>query len=397
MNSIDIVGGVYGEGCDFPNWNEIYGSAGRAAAGLSSHIEKVTLHSMTPKEHQRRITAIFDSYDVDVKWHDGTQFIRFDYLHCMADPTILPPIHRIEPQPSFNVDAELAVVFGMMECVPSVKAKVCVYDPQSPVAPRWFRDSGSVADRLAFVANANEIRKLTGKSIDEGAMEILHAEGAEIVIAKCGLDGARVFGIGGMIGTVPAFKTENVFTIGSGDVFVAAFALAWGVKKISPLDSALYASLAVAEFVEKNALPILSVADADKTDRKQVKLKGGEVYIAGPFRELGQRVTINEARKILHSLRQTVFSPVHDIGHGPAEKVVKLDLEALDRCDCVLAILNGSSPGTIFEVGYAAAKGKPLYCVAQNMRKNDLKLPQGAGAVIHDDFVSALHLLAWRE
>jgi len=397
VTSIDVIGGVYGEGCAFPNWNEIYGSAGRAAAGLSSHFDQVTLHSVSPKENQRQITPIFHSYDIDVEWHDGEQFIGFDYLHCLADPTISPSIPRIKQQPSFHVNADLAVIFGMMECTPSVKAKTCVYDPQSPIAPKGFKASGSVADRLAFVANANEIRKLTGKSIDEGAMEILATERAEIVIAKCGLEGARIFGSVGKIGSVPAFKTKNVFTIGSGDVFVAAFALAWGAKNMSPLASARYASLAVADFVEKNALPILSIGAAKETNRTAVKLKGGEVYLAGPFRELGQRVTINEARKILHSLGLNVFSPVHDIGHGPAETVVKLDLEALDKCDCVLAILKGSSPGTVFEVGYAAAKGKPVYCVAQNMRKNDLKLPQGVGAIIHDDFVSALHLLAWRE
>ena len=85
MSSIDIVGGVYGEGCAFPNWDEIYGSAGRAAAGLSSHFDKVTLHSMTPREHQKQITPIFHSYDVDVKWRDGVQFIGPHYCNCLSD------------------------------------------------------------------------------------------------------------------------------------------------------------------------------------------------------------------------------------------------------------------------------------------------------------------------
>ena len=86
---------------------------------------------------------------------------------------------------------------------------------------------------------------------------------------------------------------------------------------------------------------------------------------------------MNEARTLLGDLGMTVFSPVHDIGHGPAEVVVTRDLSALSECDAVFAILSGSSPGTVFEIGYAAAKGKPIYCLAQDLRENDMKLPQG--------------------
>ena len=92
----------------------------------------------------------------------------------------------------------------------------------------------------------------------------------------------------------------------------------------------------------------------------------------------------------------SVVSPVHDFGHGPAEKVVKKDLQALKDCDVIFAILNGSTPGTAFEIGYAAALEKPIFCVAQNVPENNIKLPVGVGCTINEDFVSALHLLAWR-
>ena len=87
---------------------------------------------------------------------------------------------------------------------------------------------------------------------------------------------------------------------------------------------------------------------------------------------------------------------MHDIGHGPAHQVVKQDLDALRRADVVVAILNGNSPGTVFEVGYAAALGKPIFCIAQNVSENDLKLPQGTECTIHKDFVTGLHEVAWR-
>lgn len=396
MTSIDIIGGVYGEGCSFPHWQEVYGSAGRAAAGLAPHLEVTRLHTVLPTDQKLRIVPIFEALGVDVKCQDGEQLVGFDYLHCLADPKISPTPTSIREQPTFHVDAGVAIMFGMMECNPTVNAEICVYDPQSPNSPKRFSETGSKAKRLAIVANSREISVLTGNDVARGAAQLIESENAEIIVAKCGLRGARLFDRSGEIGGVPAYKTRSVFSIGSGDVFVAAFTLAWAIEGMLPVSAADYASKAVAHYVETSALPIASIKDSESAVRQPVELMGGKVYLAAPFRDLGQRSVVNEARDIIRSLGMDVFSPVHDIGHGPAEKVVKQDLEALDSCDAVFAILSGSSPGTIFEVGYAAAKSKSIFCVAQNTRLNDIKLPTGVGCVIHEDFVSALHLLAWR-
>ncbi|WP_024514769.1 PfkB family carbohydrate kinase [Bradyrhizobium sp. Tv2a-2] len=398
MKSIDIVGGVYGETCAFPTRKQIFGSGGRAAVTLSSpHFETVRLHTILTPGAAEQAVPNFDAYDIDVVVHQGQQFISFEYLHCLSVPLVHPPIPNITQQSSFPVKGELVVQFGMMECRPTIEADVCVYDPQSATSPRLFSGAGSAAGRLAIVANAREIQLLTGLEVDEGANRLLRDEKAEVVVAKCGLDGARVFDGNGLVGSVPAYVTENMFTIGSGDVFVAAFALAWGKEKLDAMAAADFASKSVASYVETELLPIPTIAEARQSTRDPVKLAGGNIYLAGPFRELGQRVIINEARKVLNDLRMRPFSPVHDIGHGPARAVVQKDLDAIRNCDAVLAILNGSSPGTLFEVGFAVALNKPVYCVAQNMRSNDIKLPEGAGCIIHEDFISALHLLAWRQ
>ena len=213
MTSIDVVGGVYGERCAFPYWNQIYGSAGRAAVALSAHVDAVRLHTVLPEDHAKRISPNFETFDVELRARAGTQLIGFDYLHCLADPVISPSPAAIHQQDSFKVEAEVAVVFGMMECIPKVNANVCVYDPQSPINPRGFKVSGGEAKRLAFVANAEELRKLSGKDGIEGAEQVLLAEDAEIVIIKKGLDGATIVGAQGVIGTVPAYKTEYVFSV----------------------------------------------------------------------------------------------------------------------------------------------------------------------------------------
>ncbi len=396
MNAVTVVGGVYGEECAFPLRKQIFGSAGRAAIALSPHFDRVTLHTVLPNEAAAKITPIFDAYGIDVRVQSGSQFISFEYLHCLAEPQIHPRPSKIENQASFHVEADFVVQFGMMECNPSVSAGICVYDPQSPSAPKSFAQSGSKARRLAFVANAGEIELLTGQHVDAGALQLVYSEAAEIVIAKCGLTGASVFDKDGLVGKVPAYQTANIFTVGSGDIFVAAFAYAWGKVGMEPVAAADYASRSVAAYVETEARELDTIEGTLAADRPIINLAGGKVYLAGPFRELGQRVIINEARKALLGLGLDVFSPVHDIGHGPAEVVVEKDLQAIRDCDAVLAIINGSSPGTLFEVGYAVALGKPVFCVAQNMRSNDTKLPQGAGCIVHNDLISAAHLLAWR-
>ncbi|MBU6464008.1 MAG: nucleoside 2-deoxyribosyltransferase [Bradyrhizobium sp.] len=398
MKAIDIVGGVYGEICSFPIRKQIFGSAGRAAVALSSpHFERVTLHTALSRGAASQALPNFDVYGIDVVVHGGAQFISFEYLHCLSIPLVQPAISNIAEQPPFHVQGELVVQFGMLECRPTIEADVCVYDPQSAVNPRPFSNGGSKANRLAFIANAHEVQLITGLSIEAGAARIIRDEKAEVVVVKCGLEGARMFDQNGFVGHVPAYLTKSVFTIGSGDIFVAAFALAWGKEKLDVMRAADYASKAVASYVETELLPIPTVAAAEQISRDPIKLARGKIYLAGPFRELGQRVMINEARKVLRDLEMQPFSPVHDIGHGPARSVVQRDLAAIKDCDAVFAILNGSSPGTLFEVGYASAMNKPIYCVAQNMRSSDIKLPEGAGCVIHEDFISALHLLAWRQ
>tara|TARA_R110001592_G_scaffold73364_1_gene223913 strand:- start:1520 stop:2716 length:1197 start_codon:yes stop_codon:yes gene_type:complete len=397
MTQIDVVGGVYGERCAFPEWNQIFGSAGRAAAALSDHVDTVRLHTVLPSDDRAdRILANLDAFGIQTFSHPGDQLIGFDYIHCLADPAISPSPDAIARRSPFEVEADIAVSFGMMECVPKVRAGMCVYDPQSPTSPVGFRHTGGEAERLVIVANAHEIEKLSGLRGEVAAKAVLESENAELVVVKNGLSGAIVIGRKGVLGEVPAYKAHSVFTIGSGDVFVAAFAYAWAIERSEPVDAARYASNAVASYIETRALPMISPEDADAHVRDPVILNKGRIYLAGPFRELGQRILINEARSIMRQMGMEVFSPVHDVGRGPAEKVVRLDLEGLETCDAVFAILNGSSPGTLFEIGYAVREKTPVFCVAQNVRDVDMKLPVGAGCTIHQDFISALHLLAWR-
>lgn len=392
MSEIDIVGGLYREKCAFPYWDQLYGSAGRAAAALTGHVLSVRLHGALAAEELVAAQAIFT--DVDLRITARQQAIGFDYLHSLSVPRIEPS--RNVPKVTIpSVSGEVIIKFGMLESDPQVTGGHVVYDPQSSSNPVRFSASGSTAKHLAIIANAGEILALGGtSSVSEAVSSLFEAEKASVIVVKDGINGATVYEHGSSI-HLPAYKTQHVFTIGSGDVFVAAFALAWAIHGLSAAEAAEFASRSTADYVESRVLPINAVGSETSTRNPAAK-SGGHIYLAGPFRELGQRMMINDARQHLQALGMSVFSPIHDIGPGSADIVVKQDLAAIQQCDAVFAILNGSSPGTVFEVGYARALGKPVFCVAQNMRDVDLKLPRGSGAHLHEDYVSALFQIAWR-
>lgn len=397
MTAIDVVGGVYAERCAFPIWDQIFGSAGRAAVALTSSGDEVRLHTLVPRAQLAAVASNIEQFGVVLSARDSEQFIGFDYLHSLSDPAISPRPKLIRPQAPLEVDADRIVQFGMIEAHTKTNSEMCVYDPQSARSPTGFQATGSKTRRLAIVTNAAEARSLTGQTdLSAAGSRLLTDEAAEIVIIKDGLRGARLFEPRKPELLVPAYKTNHVFTIGSGDVFVAAFASEWFSGRLSSHEAVDYASRATASYVETSALPLISGSTAAAEDRQPVTLKGGQIYLAGPFRDVGQRFLINDARSILTSLGMSVFSPVHDIGQGPAEEVVKEDLAAVDRCDALFAILNAGTSGTAFEVGYAVAKQKPVYAVAQNVPRSNLKLPIGSGCSVYFDYVTALHQIAWR-
>ncbi|WP_311272293.1 MULTISPECIES: PfkB family carbohydrate kinase [unclassified Rhizobium] len=394
MSVIDIVGGIYREECAFPYWDQLYGSAGRAASALTGHVSSINLHSALATEGLVTANAIFASEGINLRITPRKQSIGFEYLHCLSVPKIKPG-WNVEQVSMPSVSGDVIIKFGMLESDPVVSGGHVVYDPQSPSNPVPFSTSGSAAKHLAIIANRGEILALAKTlSVDTAVSTLFKAEKAEVIVVKDGINGASVYEASGS-NYVPAYVTQNVFTIGSGDVFVAAFALAWAINGASPAQAAEYASRSTADYVETRMLPIVPLG-AEPTARRPVAKAGGHIYLAGPFREVGQRMMVDDAREQLQRLGMSVFSPIHDIGPGTADIVVKQDLAAIVQCDAVFAILNGSSPGTVFEVGYARALGKPVFCVAQNMRDVDLKLPKGSGAHLHQDYVSALFQIAWR-
>ncbi|GEM71952.1 MAG: nucleoside 2-deoxyribosyltransferase [Sphingomonas sp.] len=393
---ISVVGGVYRERCVEPHWDDVYGSAGRAAAAMSGAVDGVALHTYQADGMAEGLENLAAVYGLDVRGPviDGPG-IAFDYMHSLAEPAIAPRPDAIVRREPIVVRDDVVLRFGMLEGTAEVHARRAIYDPQSAFDPRGFRENGSTADELALILNRLEALQLTGERDPDRAIEALMSrEDADVVVLKMGGKGALVADAEGRV-LIPAYRSETVWKIGSGDVFSANFALHWGVNGASPARAADLASRAVSRYSASRALPSPSAAELDADEAAPVTPGSGRVYIAAPFFNLAELWMLGEVRRRLLEMGVEVFSPLHDVGRGPGHLVAKLDLEGLDRCDVVLAILNGGDAGTIFEIGYAVARGLPVVALAQNVRPEDLKMPEGTGCRIVEDLVTAIYHAVW--
>lgn len=393
MSAIDVAGGVYHERSTWPTWDQVFGSGGRAAACLVPHVSAVTLHSYARIDTATLFQTYAERYGFKFHPISAEQTVSFEYVHCLSRPLITPS--KLRTNQPFAVRGDAVLRFGMLDGSAVVDAERCVYDPQSRSSPEPFKANGSRAAHLAVVANRLELSIIGGSPDTMTSAQSVLSDGADVVVAKCGAEGALVVEKNRVTKVAP-YQSDRVWTIGSGDVFSAIFAARWGVHGDAPEVAADLASRAVAVYAGSMALPTPPVGQLQSSSFSPAVLSAARVYLAGPFFSIGQRWLVDEARRCLIELGMKVFSPVHDVGAGPAETVAPADLAGLMECDVVFAILDGLDSGTLFEVGHACAKGKPVYGLAQAVADEDLKMLVGSGVKIFDDFVTALHHLAWR-
>lgn len=393
-----VVGGVYREVVMWPAKDEIFGSAGRGACALAQLGTAVRLVTYADPSATQVLHDLATVYQFTVHPAPLAESIAFRYVHGLATPTFARPSSLL---PSLTVQADRVVRYGMLESDAVVDAAWAVYDPQNTHAPEPFRANGSSAERLAIVLNEHEATQMAGPHADAhtlaGAVAAL--DQAQVVVLKRGPKGALVWDRG-ITTEVPAFETSHVAKVGSGDYFVAHFAYRWMVEGLPAASAAAEASRATARYCQGGAYPTLDDLTAFHPASLQLGprwLSGYRpiIYLAGPFFSLAQLWLIEEARKALWSMGLRVFSPYHDVGPGDAQRVVPLDLQAIRDCDSVFAVVDGLDAGTVYEIGYARALGKPVVVYCENEASESLKMMQGSDCFVMPDFVSALYKMSW--
>lgn len=404
--AITVIGGSYGELCNFPR-REIYrGSGGRAAALLSGLGVDVNLFTTTGPLLAERFSEIAKLLNYQLHASPSVADIWFRYRHPLAQPDISPATWPTWCNPP-HVEADQMLVFGMLEGRPPSRARRAVYDPQDGSRSRAYGTNGSTADELAVVVSYSEGRAITERR-DPGeiASALLEDPATTVAIVKCGPQGALVRTAHSTDWVYP-FPTTRVYKVGSGDIFSAAFAHAWMVENLPPIDAAWFASRVVSAYVD---------CGQDRFDEEQVgnfraearfqhrrvgsggarQIPDHLIYLAGPFFHTAQQWAIDEVRGALKDMGFKVFSPIHDVGEGPPDEVAKKDLEGLEKCDVVLALLDGLDAGTLFEVGYAVAKGIPVVAVAESVPEVALTMLLGTNCHVTDDLTSGIYTACWK-
>ena len=255
------------------------------------------------------------------------------------------------------------------------------------------------------MANAREARALapTANNLTEVTRQILNSSGAMVVVVKDSARGCMVLtGPGSSITRVGPYPTRSVWPLGSGDVFAAGYAWAWG-KGADPVEAARVASSSAAWWccTRTSRVPpeILAGTPVDQVlDDAAPELAPPDVpplvYLAAPFFTLADRWLVETCRSVLLGLGADVFSPLHDVGPG-GDEVAARDLDGLDRADAVLALLDGWDPGTVYEVGWAHRRGLPVVGFLQGAAQEGTKMLVGTGAELHQDLSSALYRAVW--
>lgn len=393
--TITVVGGAYREVCIAPELDQFYGSGGRAAAALSTH-DDIEFHTYASGDAKRHLRNLASRYPITIRQHTARHMVSFEYDHALSPPRVQPPASTITNHRPIYAKGDVVLLFGMLEGRGQVHGKSVVYDPQSELNPARFRGGGNKATRLAIVVNQAELKELTGvEEPRRGALALMRMERAQALFVKQGADGVLA-GEGNRWKRVPAYFSERVIPIGSGDIFSAAVALFWGKLGMSAAAAADLASRCVADYVERRDLPIADRPTLRAKKFVPVNEARGRVYLAGPFFNLQQRRLIEEVLAILESAKLKVISPLHDIGRGSAKVVARADLDALRSCDRVFAILEGCDPGTLFEVGYARAKGIPVFAYTETVTDENLTMFIGSGCHVFSDLVTAIYRTKWK-
>lgn len=302
------------------------------------------------------------------------------------------------------MEADDALVFGMLEGDPVVHARRVVYDPQNPLRPRWFEDTGSTAEQVTYVLNRREGQLLTGEDEPDAIVRAIVARpGVAGCTLKLGPRGALAAGAAAELVSVPCYRTDRVWPVGSGDVFAAV--TAWGLfgEEVSHGDAALAASRGVATYCETGAMPSQPDLLLGKKPFHFREVRAGDgregrpprLYLASPFFAIQDRWLVEETRDALEGFGIDVFSPVHEIGPGEASIVAPQDLDGLRKCGIVLALLDALDPGTLMEIGYARALNIPVLAYVRGVSTEDLKMIEGSGCSLERDFTTALYRVTW--
>lgn len=228
----------------------------------------------------------------------------------------------------------------------------------------------------AVFASRQELLEYTGVESEAEAVQRLFDLATATVVVKYGIGGSAIYSRGTEPLLIPAYLTQFKCTIGAGDVFNAVFILHYlddsnleGVgKKASVATSVFIENVAFQEYV--TALASLDF-ESEWTRRQGVnappeKLSEIQIYVAGHFSSTPMRRWANDVMRALAIRGFHIVSPCNPTDMTRAE-CFKADLENITDAQILVVLLDDLGRGGLaWELGYAYAKGIPIFGLSTN-------------------------------
>jgi nucleoside 2-deoxyribosyltransferase len=99
---------------------------------------------------------------------------------------------------------------------------------------------------------------------------------------------------------------------------------------------------------------------------------GHKIYLSGPLFSQGEIAWVKRVKAFLQEtfVNAVIIWP-HEIASDDAEQIFQANLEAMNDCDLMVAILDGSQvdDGTAWEVGYFFSQGKRIVGIRTDFRR----------------------------
>jgi len=393
---INIIGGTYRE-IDYDEITaEIFGSGFRGTKFLLENECEVTFKSVGNEESLvflRENQKVYKNLKFDLVTYND--LITFKYSFPLDNPNIFPNILKIYKVNSINVNAENIIAFGMLEADYIISGNRVVYDPQTSIKPNKFSDFGN-ANELVYIVNRNEAISIAeSENIDDIKDYFLHKEKATAFIIKDGPFGAILY-IEDREIKVPSYITNNVYKIGSGDIFTASFGYYWMHKNFTIEESAQNASKSTAIYCDIKAyVDVTNFTNFEYEEFKFKSLENKQVYLASPFFAISELILVDKVRSAFLSFGINVFSPFHDVGIGNSEIIAKRDIEGINNSDIIFCLFDNYDTGTLIESGYSLSRGKKIVGYHRTCDDEKLLMLKGSDIQYYNHLTTAIYKTIW--
>lgn len=393
---ISVIGGTYRE-IDYDEVSvELFGSGFRSAKFLLENNCDVHFCTVGNEEADSFLKETHKVYNnFKFKLFPYRDLITFKYSFPLDNPTIFPNILNISKVSIPEISADNIIAFGMLEADYNISGNKVVYDPQTSIKPNKFSQFGT-AKELVYIINKNEAASIAeSENLEIIKQYFFKREKANAFIIKDGPFGATLYYKNKEI-RIPSYITNNVFKIGSGDIFTTSFGYYWMHRNMSIEEAAKNASKSTALFCDKKAYVDITLNQHFEFEEfKNTSIKDKQVYIASPFFALSELILVDKIRNAFLSFDINVFSPFHDVGIGKSEAVAKRDLEGIDNSDIVFCIFDNYDTGTLIEAGYSFSKEKKIIGYHRTCEAEKLLMLKVSDIQYYNHLTTAIYKTIW--